>query len=287
MRILTKWYYVALMVGTVLPWSGYCKIGGGRDPIISVGAPGNVEIFIPTDEPVLGTPWVENGISTAVNADRSDVISSFRGSGKCSPNSRALEFSDPGATCHPASVRILDICIARKSASASPFVNLRFTRPGFAANDSLSFITFSGGMTRQATTCFICSVCNLATAASRSSSAARTRAFPATLPASMPSFFASATLPSTESLYFSSSLFASVVSCLCRTTTDAVVTKTAIARAPAPSNDSNISCSQPCRSSPSIRLTFLEKAVLSVWVVAGICFVVCIAWVMVSFRRIK
>jgi len=76
-----------------------------------------------------------------------------------------------------------------------------------------------------------------------------------------------------------------VFSRLCKITTDAVVTNTAIATNPAIPNDRSINCSQECRSSPNIRLTFLEKAVFLILAASAAGILIVMVWVLVVFRR--
>ena len=144
---------------------------GGLEPTIKVGAPGIVApLKVKMDAPVLGRGCVENGICAAENALRKTSISGFDGSGIVIPNTIVLErLSAPGATCHLASTNICESCIAKTSASGSPPVYRRLTRPGFASSAVFNLEAESGDRDRQATICFICSVCNRASAASLSS----------------------------------------------------------------------------------------------------------------------
>ncbi len=193
----SRWARVgAALLVTASVSNVYGSWGGGREPIMRIGAPCMV-LVINSIVPSPGKDSVEKPIFAVENAAlRAWPLPAS--SGSLIPNTRAFEsFSAPGATCQRALENICENWIAKKSASGSPSVHRKLTDPGFVANAFSNFDAVTGRMVRHATTAFICSVCNRAFAASFSSSAALTRAFPAFSPASIPSFFASATCPST------------------------------------------------------------------------------------------
>jgi len=254
------WRGIAAAVG--LGSAAYGSWGGGRDPIISIDAPGIVEIEKPV--PSIGIGCGENAIFAAENAKRNVLASGPEASGILIPNTIVLAgFKEPGATCQWALDRICESWIARKSASGSPSIHRRLTDPGAADKIFSSSNAIADGIVRHATIDFILSVSNLALDASFSNSAARSTAFPAFSPACIPSFLASATCPSTVNLYASRSLLASIASRLCIWTTAYVDTITNTAASAAASNDNNITSSHVWSEKPNIRLILLEKIALS------------------------
>ncbi len=258
----------AKALDSFVPWAAvisnaYGSCGGGREPIINIGAPGIVDMLKATPE---GGIWsCEYGKSAAENASISVFESISVESGIMIPNKmRFVGLIEPAAIFQLDFARMWEIWIAKKSASGSPSVYRRLTDPGLVINTASNFDAMSGEIVRHATTAFIFSVSNRTLAASFSNSAALNIAFPAVSPALIPSFLASETCPSTVSLYASNSIFASKDSCFCNCTTAYVEMPTiAAATAAIPKND-NIILFQVSSDKPSIRLTPLEKLVLSV-----------------------
>jgi hypothetical protein len=204
----------------------YGNFGGGREPTISIGAPGMVETPNDVDMPVFGNGSGENENCAVVKASRNVWASVPVASGSIIPNTIALpSFREPGATCHLAFASTLENWIARYNASGSPSVYRRFTEPGFFDSTFSIFETTSGGITRHATTDLILSVSSRALAASSSNSA---------------------------------------ISTLCNLTTAQVERPTINAATPAKISEPTIQFSQPWSDNPNIRLSLFETIAVSV-----------------------
>lgn len=257
---------------------------GFLEPTIKIGAPSIVEMEKLTPE--RGIASVPNERFAAENACRSDWMSSPTASGMSIPNTRAPDgFTAPDATCQWALARICDSWIARNSASGSLSVYRRFTEPGFADSAFSSSAAFSGDMVRQAIASFIRSVSNRAAAASFSNPAALTNAFPAVLPASTPSFFASSIFTPASVLYRSSSRLDSASSIRCNLTTAHVAAPASNAKNPATIRNTTIAFSQPPSEKPSTRLTLFEKIAVGVIATLLLAFVALGVFVIWDFCR--
>jgi len=155
----------------------------------------------PIDEAFIGS--VENGIFAARKADRTAFAGSLSPQIKTPNPTTPLYDILASPTFHRSGSKLFPNCIAKVIASGSLAAYCKLMLPVVSLSSARMASLSWGTTTRQATSCFIFSVSNLAAAASFSNSAARTNALPAVSPAFMPSLFASATLPSTVSLYFS------------------------------------------------------------------------------------
>lgn len=236
---------------------------GIREPTIRNGAPGICDTL--KLAPSWGNGTKETGSFAAVSASRNVCASSPASGGRTIPNKiRLAGLSEPGATFQFDRWRICEICIAKKSASGSPSIQRKFTDPGLADNILSISAFWVAEIVRHATTAFNFSVSSRAFAASLSSSAARTNAFPAAFPASIPSRLASATLPSTVSLYLSNAAWESAASCLVSRIMTNCATPTEIAATDTNAKHHSITLFQPSSDNPAIRLTPLEKFLFSV-----------------------
>ena len=121
-------------------------------------------------------------------------------------------------------------------------------------------------------------------AACFSSSAARNKASPAVFPASMPSFFASATLPSTVSLYASSDISDAKASRLCETIDPVVVNPIAIAATAANTSDE---ISQKSHHSPSWPRNKVEAAAFALAIVSCIGGALLVAFCVFALREYR
>jgi hypothetical protein len=147
----------ALLVFAIMFWNigdGYCKDGGGRDPITIIGAPGIGEPPKPVVGCRIGT--VENGTWDAKKACRNVWPSWLLLSGRVIPNIIELAgFSELGSICQWAFPNICEIWIARNNASGSPSIYCKFTDLGAAAKICSIFDATDCEMVRHATTAFI------------------------------------------------------------------------------------------------------------------------------------
>jgi hypothetical protein len=212
---------------------------GLREPTINKGAFGNVSPDPKEANPpcIAAGLTAENGILAASKPFlRESASAPATGGTTISKIIPLFGFMPRAETFQLARWSAFARCMTKKSASGSPSCQYRFTDPGWELQDLISASACSDEIVRQATTDFNFSVSNRAVAASFSRPAARSNALLAVSPAFMPSLRASATLPSTVSLYASYSFFVSAFSCLVRITTDAEAIATAIAISPAPNN---------------------------------------------------
>ena len=145
--------------------ANYGSFGGGRDPIIRIGALGIIEILDPDIVFVCGSA-VANGIFAALKAALNFWPSVFS-SGRTKPNIIELpNLSAPGATCHFAFAKTFENWIARYRDSGSPSVYRRFTNPGVADSACSNAEINSGVSSRHATAALIVSARSRAEAAS-------------------------------------------------------------------------------------------------------------------------